>query len=77
MGSVPGLGRSSGEGKWKHTPVFLPEKSHGQKSLVGYSPKSHKESDPTRHTDTKCMTPRVGPVINYGLWEWKWVNAGQ
>ena len=24
--------------KWQPTPVFLPEKSHGQRSLVGYSP---------------------------------------
>ena len=24
--------------KWQHTPVFLPRKSHGQRSLVGYSP---------------------------------------
>ena len=24
--------------KWQPTPVFLPGKSHGQKSLVGYSP---------------------------------------
>ena len=24
--------------KWQPTSVFLPEKSHGQKSLVGYSP---------------------------------------
>ena len=24
--------------KWKPTPVFLPGKSHGQRSLVGYSP---------------------------------------
>ena len=27
------------------TPVFLPEKSHGQRSLVGYSPRGGKESD--------------------------------
>ena len=27
------------------TPVFLPGESHGQRSLVGYSPQSHKESD--------------------------------
>ena len=27
------------------TPVFLPGKSHGQKSLVGYSPQGHKELD--------------------------------
>jgi len=24
--------------KWEPTPVFLPGKSHGQRSLVGYSP---------------------------------------
>ena len=36
-GSVPGLGRSPGEGKWQPTPVFLPTESHGQKSQVGYS----------------------------------------
>ena len=31
--------------KWQPTPVFLPEKSHEQRSLVGYSPKGRKESD--------------------------------
>ena len=25
--------------KWQPTPVFLPGKSHGQRSLVGYSPR--------------------------------------
>ena len=29
------------------TPVFLPGESHGQRSLVGYSPRSHKELDTT------------------------------
>ena len=33
--------------KWQPTPVFLPEKSHGQRSLVGYSLWSHKELDMT------------------------------
>ena len=32
---------------WQLTPVFLPEKSHGQRSLAGYSPKGRKESDTT------------------------------
>ena len=41
-GSVPGLGRSPGEGKWQPTPVFLPRESHGQRSLAGYSPRGHK-----------------------------------
>ena len=31
--------------KWQPTPVFLPGKSHGQRSLVGYSSWDHKESD--------------------------------
>ena len=44
-GSIPGLGRSPGEGNGKLTPVFLPGKSHGQRSLVGYSPCGHEESD--------------------------------
>ena len=31
--------------KWQPTPVFLPEEFHGQRSLAGYSPRGHKESD--------------------------------
>ena len=30
------------------TPVFLPGKSHGQRSLAGHSPWGHKESDRTK-----------------------------
>ena len=33
--------------KWQPTPVLLPEKSHGQRSLVGYSPWGRKELDKT------------------------------
>ena len=33
--------------KWQPTPVFLPGESHGQRSLVGYSPRGCKESDTT------------------------------
>ena len=36
--------------KWKPTPVFLPGKSHGQRSLVGYSPWGRNESDRTEAT---------------------------
>ena len=37
--SIPGLRRSPREKKkWQLTPVFLPGKPHGQKSLVGYTP---------------------------------------
>ena len=31
--------------KWQLSPVFLPGKSHGQRSLAGYSPWGCKESD--------------------------------
>ena len=41
-GSTPGLGRSPGEG---NCPIFLSGTSHGQRSLVGYSPEGHKELD--------------------------------
>ena len=38
MSSIPGLERSPGGIKWQHTPVFLPGKSHGQRSLAVCSP---------------------------------------
>ena len=31
--------------KRQPTPIFLPGESHGQRSLAGYSPWSHKESE--------------------------------
>ena len=43
--SIHGLERSSGEGKWQSTPVFLPGKSHVQRSLAGDNPWGCKESD--------------------------------
>ena len=33
--------------EWQPTPVFLPGEFHGQRSLVGYSPWGHRESDMT------------------------------
>ena len=42
--------------KWQPTPVLLPGESHGQRSLAGYSPWGHKESDTTeRLTHTRTM----------------------
>ena len=44
----------------KEWPVFLPGESHGQRSLVGYSPWGHKELDKTErrthtHTHHTCL----------------------
>ena len=48
LGSIPGLGRSiPWRRAWQPTPGFLPERFHGQRSLVGYSPWGHKELDTT------------------------------
>ena len=46
-GSIPGLGRSSGEG---NTPVFLPKGFSGQRGLTGYGPQDRKEWDTTEVT---------------------------
>ena len=43
-GLIPGSGRSPGEGNGS---PLLPGKSHGQRSLIGYSPWGRKESDMT------------------------------
>ena len=52
MISIP-AGTSPGEENGrKLTPVFLPGKPHGQRSLAGYSPKGQKESYMTKHTGT-------------------------
>ena len=37
---------------WQPTPVFMPGESHGQRSLLGYSPWGHKESDTTEWLST-------------------------
>ena len=41
------------ERKWQRTPIFLPGKSHGQRSLVGHSPWGHKESDTTEKLSSR------------------------
>ena len=48
--------KSSWRRKWQSTPVFLPEKSHGQRILAGYSLNSRKESDTTENTHTHSHT---------------------
>ena len=45
--------------QWHPTPVLLPGKSHGQRSLVGCSPWAHEESDVTEwlhlHFSLSCI----------------------
>ena len=46
-GFDPWVGKIPWRSKWQPTPVFLPGESHGRRSLVGYSPRGHKELDMT------------------------------
>ena len=57
-------------GRWQPTPVLLPGKSHGQRSLVGYSPWGCKGSDTTErlHFSTIWVTreaPFYIPKLHY------------
>ena len=42
LGSIPGSGKSSGEGNSDPLPVSLPRKSRGQRTEAGYSPRGCK-----------------------------------
>ena len=44
----PWVGKILWRREWVPTPVFLPEESHRQRSLVGYRPWGHKEEDTTK-----------------------------
>ena len=52
----PWVGKIPWRRKWQPTPVVLPGKSHGQRSLVDYSPWGFKESNMTE-------------VLNHHLWK--------
>ena len=47
MGFNPWTGKISWRREWLPTLVFLPGKFHGQRNLVGYSPRGSKELDKT------------------------------
>ena len=46
----PRVGKIPWRRAWQPTPVFLPGESHGERSLEGYSPWGHKESDTAEPT---------------------------
>ena len=53
LGFNPCVGKISWRRKRQPIPVFLPGKSHGQRSLEGYSPRGHKESAMTYRPSMK------------------------
>ena len=50
---APWVGKILWRRKWQPAPVFLPGEFHGQRSLMGYSPWGHEESNMTEHTILK------------------------
>ena len=68
--------------KWQPTPVFLPEKSHGQRSLAGYRPWGHQRVGHARATEYArplgdpracqghpvCVGPAVRPSVRCRPW---------
>ena len=59
--------------QWQPTPVLLPGKPHGQRSLVGYSPRGHEESDMTErlpfHFPLSCTGEGNGNPLQYSCLE--------
>ena len=51
--------------KWQPTPVYLPGESHGQRSLVGYSPWHCKGLDMTEQLTytLKCRSCTLGAIL--------------
>ena len=63
LGFNPWVGKIPWRRKWQPTPAFLPEKSHGQRSLVGYSPWSRKESDTTERLHFTSLLLTVAQLV--------------
>ena len=55
-GSIPGVWKIPWRRKWQPAPVLLPGKSHGQRSLVGYSPWGRQESGTTEWVNARFCT---------------------
>ena len=68
LGLIPGLGRSSGGRYGNPLQYTCLENPHGQRSLVGYSPWGHKESDTTEQLSTAHMNTPIWEEL--GLFPW-------
>ena len=55
QGFDPCIGNLPWRRAWQPSPVFLPGESHGERSLVGYSPWGRKELDRTEATKHVCL----------------------
>ena len=68
----PWVGKIPWRRKWQSTPVLWPGKSHGQRSLVGYSPRGHKESEMTERLHFHFQ---VSICVLEKYWSFKYLNT--
>ena len=70
----PWVGKILWRRKWQSTPVFLPGKSHRQRSLAGYDPEGQRvrhdfrnlacmQSDPERSVPSQDLSPICGLLV--------------
>ena len=72
------VGKSPRRRAWQPTPVFLPGKSHVQRSLGGYSPWGCKESDMTEVANTKqhqCIFLQFQSLYFWDQFHWAEVKV--
>ena len=67
-GFSPWVGKISWRRKWQPTPVFLPGKFHGHRSLAGYSPWGLKELVTTSQLNNNVKTSLcLSPVLLFSV----------
>ena len=62
MGSDPWVRKLPWRRKWEPTPVFLPGKSHGQRSLVSYSPQGCKSWTQLKNEHSTALSCQKCPI---------------
>ena len=62
--------------KWQPIPLFLPGQFHGQRSLAGYSPWGHKESDTTERLTLSSKYQQLELHQLHDLGGWNEVRLG-
>ena len=70
LGSIPGLGRCPLEVNGNPLRYSCLENSHGQRSLVGYSPWGHKEPDTTAQLSTTRIFVSIHLANHYWILTW-------
>ena len=64
-GFDPWVGKIPWRRKWQSSPVLLPEKPHGKRSLVGYGPWGYKELDMTEQLSMHITMLVVGYILAF------------